>query len=306
MGLSKPIAFLIFNRPDTTEKVFETIRIAKPSKLLVVADGPRTDRPGEAEKCAATRAIIERVDWECDVLKNYSEINLGCGKRVSSGLDWVFNTVEEAIILEDDTLPNASFFEFSSQLLDHFRFNTRVMAIGGTNVLKTWKADEQDYHFSYQGSIWGWASWRRAWKLYDYSLKAWRQKEVQELIRKISIEPKYFNFRKNLFEKVIANEVDTWDYQWAFTRLVNQGLTVIPSNNLVSNIGFGVNATHTTNQDSHLANLPAYSIKFPLNHRQTVDFDAIYDKKVLDLIFNTNGGKLDTIKSIFSKLIRLS
>ncbi|MFK0731114.1 MAG: glycosyltransferase family 2 protein [Gloeotrichia echinulata GP01] len=301
MGLSKPIAFLIFNRPDTTEKVFETIRLAKPSKLLVVADGPRPDRPGEAEKCAATRAIIDRVDWECDVLKNYSEINLGCGKRVSSGLDWVFNTVEEAIILEDDTLPNASFFEFSSQLLDHFRFNKRVMAIGGTNLLKNWKADEQDYHFSYHGSIWGWASWSRAWKLYDFSLKAWQQKEIQQLIRQVSLEPKYFNARKRLFEESIVNKVDTWDYQWLFTRLANQGLTILPAKNLVSNIGFGINATHTTNEDSKFANLPTYSINYPLNHSQPVEFDQMYERKILEFIYKRD--KIASLKSIIAKLI---
>ncbi len=132
--LKTPVVFIIFKRPDTTERVFEVIRQTKPTKLLVVADGARTDRPGEADKCAAVRAIIECVDWDCKVLKNYSEINLGCGKRVSSGLDWVFDNVEEAIILEDDCLPHPTFFRFCEELLERYRYDTRVSSISAQNV----------------------------------------------------------------------------------------------------------------------------------------------------------------------------
>ena len=130
------IAFMVFNRPDTTKKVFETIREAKPPKLLVIADGPRAGRPGETEKCAATRAIIDSVDWECEVLTNYSDVNLGCKRRVSSGLDWVFNTVEESIILEDDCLPHSTFFQFCEELLEKYRYDSRIMQICGSNLIK--------------------------------------------------------------------------------------------------------------------------------------------------------------------------
>lgn len=132
--LKTPVAFIVFKRPDTTEKVFEVIRKAKPPKLLVIADGPRAYRPGEAENCAATRAIIERVDWECEVLKNYSDINLGCKQRVSSGLNWLFDLVEEAIILEDDCLPHLSFFRFCQELLTYYRDEQQITSISGQNA----------------------------------------------------------------------------------------------------------------------------------------------------------------------------
>ena len=147
--MKTPVAFIIFNRPDTTKRVFEAIRHAKPPKLLVIADGPRADRPGEAEKCAAAREIIEGVDWECEVLTNYSDVNLGCGKRVSTGIDWVFDQVEEAIILEDDCLPNPSFFKFCELMLEQYRHDQRIMSISGTNYLETWKSSIQSYYFSY-------------------------------------------------------------------------------------------------------------------------------------------------------------
>ena len=115
--LNTPVAFLIFNRPHTTQRVFAEIAKARPPKLLVVADGPRNDRPGEAELCAQTRAIIDQVDWDCEVLTHYADKNMGCKKRIASGIDWVFTQVEEAIILEDDCLPEASFFQFCEENL---------------------------------------------------------------------------------------------------------------------------------------------------------------------------------------------
>jgi GT2 family glycosyltransferase len=158
--LTTPVAFLIFNRPDTTARVFEAIRQAKPPKLLVVADGPRPDRPDDIEKCKAARAIVEGVDWDCEVLKNYSDINLGCGKRPATGITWVFEQVEEAIILEDDCMPNPTFFEFCQAMLAEYRDDKRIMMIGGTNFLGEWKSKIQSYHFSFYGGTWGWASYK--------------------------------------------------------------------------------------------------------------------------------------------------
>lgn len=149
MGLKTPIAFLIFNRPDTTEKVFCEIAKAKPQKLLVVADGPRSGKAGEAEKCEQARRIISSVDWECEVLTNYSAVNLGCKRRVSSGLDWVFETVEEAIVLEDDCLPSPSFFPFCEELLARYRQDDRIMQVSGSNYIDT--GTEESYLFSKYG-----------------------------------------------------------------------------------------------------------------------------------------------------------
>ena len=171
--LTTPVAFLIFNRPDTTARVFEAIRQAKPPKLLVVADGPRPDRPDDVEKCKAARAIIDRVDWACEVLTNYSDLNLGCGKRPATGITWVFEQVEEAIIFEDDCLPHPSFFRFCEELLNYYRHDERIMVISGNNFQFGRNRTDDSYYFSRYNHIWGWASWRRAWEYFDYDLKLW-------------------------------------------------------------------------------------------------------------------------------------
>jgi len=271
------VAFLIFNRPDTTEQVFAAIRQAKPPKLLVVADGPRVERPGEAEKCEATREIIKRVDWDCELLTNYSDINLGCKQRVSSGLDWVFANVEEAIILEDDCLPHLTFFQFCEELLNKYKNDERILMISGTNMLKKWKIDRQSYHFSYYGGIWGWASWRRAWDHYDVEMKLWSEPEVRKRIRDVLCDLKQYYNREKAFDNVYSGKIDTWDYQWSFARLSQSGLSVVPSANLIANIGFSQEATHTINPFDKNANLSKHPMFFPLKEPLGVAVDREYD-----------------------------
>jgi len=284
--MKTPVAFFIFKRPDTTEKVFEAIRKAKPPKLFVVADGPRSDRPGEAEKCAASRAIIERVDWDCEVIKNYSDVNLSARIRVSSGLDWVFERVEEAIILEDDCLPNSSFFQFCETLLDWYREDKRIMMISGNNVLGEWKSASQSYHFSYYGSIWGWASWRRAWQHYDVDIKLWQNKEVRNRIKDIIANDDQYKVRSKNFDDVSSKRVDTWDYQWNLARLLQSGLSIVPCVNLISNIGFREDATHTKSSHSTLANLKTENLEFPLKFNSITVADRDYDKIWFNKITN--------------------
>jgi hypothetical protein len=284
MNFSTPVAFIIFNRPDTTEKVFQAIRQARPQKLLVIADGPRADRPGEAEKCAATRAIIDRVDWECEVLTNYSEANLGCKARVSSGLDWVFSEVEEAIILEDDCLPHPDFFTFCQDMLNRYRNDNHVMHIGGNNFHPHLPIQE-GYHFSKYTYIWGWASWRRAWKAYDVTIQSWRvaaQANESFINQNFSdvYERKYWMER---FNAVAAGEIDTWDYQWSYACWKQNGISIVPAKNLVSNIGFGADATHTKSEGP-LSNLPVHGLgdytylsATKINHSaDSYDFDFVY------------------------------
>ena len=283
--MKTPVALLIFNRPDTTKKVFQFIRQARPSKLLVVADGPRVGRTSEVDKCAAARAVIDSVDWNCEVQLNYSDSNLGCKKRVSSGLDWVFNTVEEAIILEDDCLPHPSFFKFCEELLEKYRDDKRIMAICGTNLEGEWKSKIQSYHFSYYGNSWGWASWRRAWKYYDVDMKLWSKPEIREKIRDVLCDDKQYQIRKERFSGVYSGKVDTWDAQWLFAVLLQSGLLVKPSVNLISNIGFGKEATHTNDKNSELANLPSNSISFPLKEPSEVIVDREYDYQLYKKLF---------------------
>ena len=260
MSLSTPVALIIFNRPDTAERVFAAIRQAKPLKLLVIADGPRLDRPDEVEKCAATRAVIDRVDWECEVITNYSDINLGCKRRPSSGIDWVFSQVEEAIILEDDCLPTASFFPFCQTLLEYYRHDERISMIAGSNYRKGSSRTAYSYYFSKYAHTWGWATWRRAWKNYDIDMKTWPECKQNNSLQAIFHDLYEQKSWSNLFDKVYACEIDTcWDYQWLYSCFSQSRLSIEPNLNLISNIGFGADATHTF-VDSPLANLPTKDI----------------------------------------------
>jgi len=264
--LMLPVAFIIFNRPDTTERVFAEIARAKPPKLLVVGDGPRTGRPGEAEKVAAARAIIQRVDWDCEVLTNFSEVNLGCKKRVSSGIDWVFEQVEEAIILEDDCLPDITFFRFCQEMLERYRNDQRIGMISGDNFQFGRRYGDDSYYFSKYVHIWGWATWRDRWVgSYDVSMAKWPRVRDEGMIADIVGDVHEAVYWGKIFERVHRGAIDTWDYQWVFANWVNGRSSVVPAVNLISNIGFGVNATHTTGV-SELENLPITPIKFPLIH----------------------------------------
>ncbi|MBO3460961.1 glycosyltransferase family 2 protein [Aetokthonos hydrillicola Thurmond2011] len=274
--LKTPVAFIIFNRPHTTERVFETIRQAKPAKLLVIADGSRPDRPDEAEKCALTRAIIDRVDWDCEVIKNYADTNLGCKQRVSSGIDWVFNNVEEAIILEDDCLPDPTFFRFCEELLEKYRYDERIMMVTGFNIQGQWKPNIQSYHFTYYGSIWGWASWRRAWKYYDINMELWSKPETRERLRDVICDSKQSLTREKHFDEVYYGKIDTWDYQWDLARFLQSGLSVVPSKNLIQNIGFDQAASRTAEDRKGLSKIPIISMSFPLIEPCTITQNREY------------------------------
>jgi hypothetical protein len=263
--IETPIAFLIFNRPDTTLKVFKEIEKARPRKLLVVADGPRSSKPGEDEKCAATRAIIDQISWDCEVITNYSEVNLGCKKRISSGLDWIFNIVEEAIILEDDCLPHPTFFRYCEELLEYYRDDQRVMHISGDNFQHGRKRTKDSYYFSHYTHVWGWASWRRAWQNYDVDMKLWRSVKAGNWLADILKDKESISYWENIFQSAYEGKIDTWDYQWLFACWLQNAFSILPNVNLVSNIGFGLDATHTRGK-SELANLPVEAMDFPLQH----------------------------------------
>ena len=263
--LRSPVALLIFNRPDTTERVFEAIARARPSKLLVVADGPRNNRPGEDALCEQTRAVIARVDWPCEVITNFAERNMGCKLRVSSGIDWIFEQVEEAIILEDDCLPDPSFFRFCDEMLERYRHSERVGMVSGGNLQFGKTRGAGSYYFSKYTHIWGWASWRRAWRHYERDLTLWpafRDQGLLEQIFEISGEQAYW---RDAFQGVHEGTLDTWDASWTFTSLTHGLLQIVPNVNLISNIGFGANATHTQ-VEGRLSNLATQAISFPLTH----------------------------------------
>jgi hypothetical protein len=259
MSLSTPVAFLVFNRPDLTEITFQAIAQAKPLTLLLIADGPRF--PEEVEKCEKVRNIIKNVDWNCDVLTNFSEVNLGCKKRVSSGLDWVFSTVEEAILIEDDCLPNPSFFTFCQTLLERYRHDPRIMHISGSNFQDGQSRTNSSYYFSRYSHIWGWASWRRAWKYYDPDMKSWTEFKQQNLLSQLFENPDEVMYWHKVFERTASGDIDTWDFQWQYTCWVQNGLSILPNVNLTSNLGYDrTDATHTRRPNSY-ANLPTVEME---------------------------------------------
>ena len=230
-----PILFLIFNRPVPTKKVFEQIRIAKPSKLFVAADGSRPNKKGEYELCVETRSIVELIDWDCEVKTLFRTENLGCGKAVSSAIDWFFENVEEGIILEDDCLPNQSFFTFCEEMLRYYKDDHSVMHIGGTNYQNGIQRGDGSYYFSRYAHIWGWATWKDRWAFYDFSLENYKEHSTEGLGKGLI----------SLLNLVKSKEVDTWDIQWFMSVWFSGGLSITPNVNLVKNIGYGTSATHT-------------------------------------------------------------
>lgn len=273
---STPVVFIIFNRPDTTKRVFAEIAKARPPKLLVIADGPRADHPDDAEKCAAVRAIIDGVDWDCEVLTNYSDVNLGCKRRVSSGLDWVFDTVEEAIVLEDDCLPHPTFFRFCEEMLEKYRDDERIAMISGDNFQFGRKRTGYSYYFSRYTHIWGWASWRRAWDNYDVDMKIWPEIREGRWLEDLLGAKKSVWYWKYIFKNVYNGKIDSWAYQWTFSCWIQSALTVLPNVNLVSNIGFGMKAVHTK-VSNEFAEMETEAMRFPISHPNYILRDSAAD-----------------------------
>jgi len=280
--LNTPVLFIIFNRPETTQKVFNAIRDIRPLRLYVAADGPRPTVESDVSRCAEARKIIEQVDWPCEVKTQFRDKNLNCGLGPSAAMTWFFENEEEGIILEDDCLPSESFFWFCQELLEKYRHDNRVMHIGGNNFLDgDTRNSSYPYYFSRNGHIWGWATWRRAWKMFDYNISQYETLKQQGYFDNFFLSwiEKLYRLRK--FDATAARRgtVDWWDYQWDFARFINSGLAIVPEKNLVKNLGFGVGATHTTKNSSKNASLEAHELEFPLKHPPFVLRELEADKK---------------------------
>ncbi|MCX5823695.1 MAG: glycosyltransferase family 2 protein [Deltaproteobacteria bacterium] len=278
-----PILFLIFNRPNLAQQVFASIREAKPTLLFVAADGPRDDRPGEAEKCEQARRIIEAVDWDCEVLTLFREKNLGCGRGPSSAIDWFFEHVEAGVILEDDCVPHPDFFTFCASLLNRYENDTRVSVITGNNFQGGRKRGDAAYYFSKYNHVWGWATWRRAWQKNDRALAfwpGWKGSASWARYMPDKIERRYWT---DIFDRMYRNETDIWDYHWTGSVWYHGGLTATPNVNLVTNIGFGPDGTHTVASEDQ-EGLPVHPLG-PLTHPEKVIQDRKADRYVFDHSF---------------------
>jgi len=287
--LRTPVVLIIFNRPERTTEVFAEIRAAQPLELFVIADGPRSNVASDVVKCAAARATIERVDWPCRITRCYSDCNIGLRKNVSEGLDWVFSQTERAIVLEDDCLPDASFFLFCEELLERFSQDRQVAAIGGTNLdpAKTAPGGGESYYFSRFCHVWGWATWRRAWQLCDHEMKEWPRLRRTNWLREIWLTATAENFWRRHFDDAYARKRDglsTWDIPWFFSWWRHDLITIVPRNNLVRNIGFGPDAAHTKSQTC-AAQLPTTPMQFPLHHPEKKVVNVTADHHIQENFF---------------------
>lgn len=274
--MKTPVAFFVFNRPDTTRLVFEQIKLARPPVLFIIADGPRQEFPDDQARCMAVRACVAYVDWPCEVYREYADDNLGCRVRVSTGLDWVFAKVPEAIILEDDCLPHPTFFRYCEEMLEWYRNDERVMMVSGFNPQAAHVGEQFSYFFSRYPHIWGWASWRRAWKHYDVNMNMWPASRDTASFYYFVGSANEAKFWKKYFDLVYQGMVDTWDAQVSFMFFCKNGLAVFPNINLVSNIGFGADATHTK-VDNGVADIESQEFKFPIEHPPTTQIDVVKD-----------------------------
>lgn len=280
-----PVLLLIFCRPETTRQVFDAIRKVRPKKLYIAADGARDSKPGEAEKCAEVRKIATAVDWDCEVTTLFREKNLGLGKGISTAITWFFEHESEGIILEDDCLPSPSFFPFCAELLERYRDDYRIMQIGGNNFEKPASREkDHSYYFSNLAYIWGWATWRRAWRLHDFHMQLYSEiKEKQYLDGHFSsiYEKHFFEY---VFEKIYQNDShispkNVWSYQWQFACKIHSGLVIVPNRNLVVNLGIGGEATNTTSRQGIGHDLKLEDLQLPLKHPEFVMVNSLRVKR---------------------------
>ncbi len=285
MAKTPPILFIIFNRPDHTSRVFEAIRKARPQQLFIAADGARINKVGEKELCEVTRSVVNKIDWQCEVKTRFQDKNLGCKQNVSGSITWFFENVESGIILEDDCLPVPSFFPYCAELLERYKNNTKVMHINGSNFLKSSEITDPkySYRFSDLPQIWGWATWKRAWEKYDISMNH---------LDEMSSKHGYLKFLLKHLKHVRDKNTDTWDAQWQYTTLYQNGYAIIPNTNLVENIGFGSEATHTKGFND--INIPVSDMVFPLKHPLNVNIDNKADIRLVRKIY---------IKNVLQKII---
>ena len=275
MSFAVPLLLIAFNRLEPTARVLAVLRDLSPSQLYVACDGPRSDRPGEAERCAQVRELIEAsIDWPCQLHKLFQPSNLGCRRGVTAALDWFFAQVEEGIVLEDDILPDPSFFPFCQELLERYRHDTRIGVIAANNPQRSAPADGSSYRFSIYSHCWGWASWRRAWHCNDADLVGWPVFRDTGCLQHLGSAAFQQQWATSL-DQVFAGRIDSWAMVWQFSCWQQGFLTLIPEVELVENIGFTSEATHTIDGRSPLAERG--SIAFPLRHPAVIQPDRQRD-----------------------------
>jgi hypothetical protein len=283
--LDTPILFLVFNRLETTQRVFEKIKSVKPRFLYIASDGARVNKNNESFVVSEVRSwLLENIDWNCEVKTLFREVNLGCGLAVSSAIDWFFKNEEMGIIIEDDCLVDESFFWFAEELLIKYQDNYTITSICSSNTIEYSGNNNESYFFSKYSLIWGWATWRRAWDNYDLSISSWPKLKETRWLNSVDKSYMFQFYWTHVFDTCYNKEVNTWDFQWNFSSFLNGGLSIIPNVNLVRNIGIGVNQTHKV--DSHYSTFVENKISFPLIHPKVSELNQFSDELLKKKIFS--------------------
>lgn len=282
--LQTPVVFIVFNRPEMTMRSFASIRQARPQQLFIIADGPRSNVIQDNDRCRSVRHIVETPDWPCDVRRIFAEENLGCMRRISSGLDEVFSVVTEAIILEDDCIPEPSFFRYCEELLDRYRFDERVGAVSGDSFqMPGWKT-MHSYYFSRYPHCWGWATWQRAWERCDIGMECWPSLRESGWLAQLFPNGKDRLHWEKMFDDTFALRIDSWAFRWTLSCWVTGMLTALPAKNLVTNIGFDELGTNNRSKDVS-ASISSYAMPFPLSHPTEIAADYNADMYTQRTIF---------------------
>lgn len=276
-SLKTAVVFCVFKNLNSARQVFERIREARPPRLYIVADAARNHVAGEKENVEAVRSYIEEhIDWSCEVFKNYAEENMGCGKRISSGLNWVFEKEEQAIILEDDCVPDPTFFQYCQEMLEHYKDDDRILTICGNNPYAGCYHSQADYLFSKMPFLWGWATWKRVWRIYDFDLKSFPQNRKNPVFKQIlPVKARWIYMAE--FEAMYRHEVDAWSYPLMYMGIVDNKFHIVPRESYVVNIGFHEEATHTLSMPKWMKQ-EAYPVRFPVNYREEMQWDEEFDR----------------------------
>jgi hypothetical protein len=247
-----PVLLMLFNRPESTRQVFEKVRESRPARLFVAGNGPRVDVPKDIELCRQVRAIFDNIDWECEVHLNFRDVNIGMHPQWHQTMDWFFSVVDHGIILEDDCVPHPSFFGFCVELLDKYKDDERIMHINGSNFQFGKKRGGASYYFSKYPHVWGWATWKRAWKKYDNDLKSFPEFQKNNIIDTAVANPEQKKYWLRFFEQLYTGIYSPCDAKWLYAIWANRGLCITPNVNMVTNIGYGLSAGHTIIKDKTL------------------------------------------------------
>lgn len=288
------VLLIFFARPNTLKEVFAKVKKARPSRLFLACDGPRNNNPLDAKSIEECKKIVSEIDWECEVFTNYSKENLGCGKGPSNAISWAFKSTDKLVILEDDCVPDDTYFTFMKEMLDFYENDSRIGLISGFNHLKHWDCDGNSYCFTKAGATLGWGTWKRVWEKYDFYVKDIENPYVSRLLQK-EVMYKRVGISRIKEWKRAANEtpvkkVRYWDYQFDFLKYFQSYLSIVPTGNLIHNIGVGIGSTHTENnkpvawKPGRVLFMPTEPMQFPIKHPKYVICDRAYDEMVFNKI----------------------